>query len=195
MVTASTVALVAGAVPLNGPASVIRIVPAGTFRTMDGRPKDLAGWHLGPREAARIIAVAEQRPEDLVIDYEHATLRNESTGPVPAAGWIKRLEWQDGDGLHAHAEWTGRAWEMIAAREYRYISPVLAYDKSSGAVTQLLGAGLTNTPALAGLTDLSQLAAARFERLVPVYQVTFEPGTKHRAQEMFRRVFGMEVDA
>ncbi|MBU3031640.1 phage protease [Paracoccus marinaquae] len=50
---------------------------------------------------------------------------------------------------------TGRAAEMIANREYRFLSPVLHYHPTTGQVLRLIGAGLVHRPNLA-LTALSE---------------------------------------
>jgi phage I-like protein len=73
------------------------------------------------------------------------------------------LEWREpGEGelggLYFSPEWTAKAAAMIDAREYRYISPVFTYDPT-GAVLDVLHAGLTNNPGLDGLTDLAALSA------------------------------------
>ena len=47
---------------------------------------------------------------------------------VPAAGWITAMEMRDGV-IWAKVDWTGRAAVMIAAREYRFISPEFLVDK------------------------------------------------------------------
>lgn len=71
--------------------------------------------------------------------------------PAPAAGWFGKLEWRK-SGLYAvDVEWTERATQMIEGSEYKYISPVFAYDKKTGKVKRLLHAALTNNPALDGM--------------------------------------------
>jgi phage I-like protein len=82
---------------------------------------------------------------------------------LPAAGWITSMEWREayGDepgGLYVTPEWTDRAATMIAAREYRYISPVFSYD-DQGRVLDVHHAGLVNFAGLDGLTDLAALSA------------------------------------
>lgn len=149
--------LAGGSVP-----SEFRLLPAGAFRAPDGRPENLPdGWQLSDDDGRRLVAEAAARQSDLYIDYEHATLRAKTSGaPAPAAGWYKRLEWRPGDGLYVvGVEWVEAARKMIAAREYRYISPLFSYDAASGRVLHLLGASLTNDPGLDGLTDLAALAA------------------------------------
>nr|WP_288951825.1 phage protease [uncultured Paracoccus sp.] len=51
-----------------------------------------------------------------------------------------------------------RAREMIANREYHYLSPAIKYLKSGGKVTMIKGAGLVHSPALrlTALTDERQ---------------------------------------
>ena len=59
-------------------------------------------------------------------------------------------------------EWTERATQMIEGGEYRYISPVFAYDKKTGKVKWLLHAALTNNPALDGM---DAVAASQYQLL------------------------------
>lgn len=69
------------------------------------------------------------------------------------------MEWREGEGLYAtDVEWTGKARDMIQSGEYRYISPVLAYDRVTGVVTKIVSASLTNTPALDGMQEVSALS-------------------------------------
>lgn len=89
---------------------------------------------------------------DLVIDYEHSTLKG---GESPAAGWISDLSTIVRDGkkvLRARVRiWTDKAKEYLKNKEYRYISPVFALDavdKKSGkrVACILFNAALTNEP-------------------------------------------------
>lgn len=150
--------------PIAGPGNEFRIMPAGVFRAVDGRPHGLGGWQLCRDAALAIVRMADARSTDFVIDYEHQTLNTASNGqPAPAAGWFKHLEWREGDGLYVtDARWTERASAMIKAKEYRFISPVFHYDKY-GNVLDIINAALTNNPALDGLTEL----AAASRRLQP----------------------------
>ena len=143
--------------PLTGAEKAFRLIPAGMFRTTDGRPVGLPGWILTASNAAAIIGAAAARVDDFLIDYEHQTLHASKSGqPAPAAGWFKRLEWREGQGLFAvDARWTARASAMIAAGEYRYLSPVFGFDAKTGEVQSLRSAAITNDPALDGLTDIA----------------------------------------
>ncbi|MHC1727949.1 MAG: phage protease [Syntrophobacteraceae bacterium] len=82
---------------------------------------------------------------DMVIDYEHQT---EEGSEAPAAGWIKRLESRGEEGLWAVVEWTGRAREYLARKEYRYFSPVFLVSSIGRTLTELLRVALTNAPRL-----------------------------------------------
>ena len=149
---------------LNGTAPTeIKLTPAGTFKAKDGRPgKGLSGWVMHSGNAEQVIAAANAQQDDFLIDYEHQTLYSRQNGqPAPAGGWFKRLEWREGDGLYAtDVQWTEAAKVAIENKEYRYISPVLVYDKKTGEIKRIAMAALVNAPAIDGLEDL---AAAHFD--------------------------------
>lgn len=149
-------------------AKAVRLLPAGLFRSADGsgRPEGIPGWIIDAGLARQVIARAQARSDRKVIDYEHQTLKVDQNGqPAPAAGWITAMEWREpapetGEpgGLYIVPEWTDRAAAMIAAKEYRYISPVFSYD-DHGRVLDIKHAGLVNFAGLDGLTDLAALSA------------------------------------
>lgn len=120
-----------------------------------------------------------------MIDYDHQSQRANSNGQLaPAAGWIEQLEWREGQGLFAtKVTWTDKARAMLAAKEYRYISPVFSFCQLSGRIERLWGAGLTNIPGLSGLTDLAKIAvnSARPETA---------PSESSHSIEAFNQVFG-----
>ena len=160
-IAALGVELSAAAVPVD-----VRLIPAGEFRSVDGRPAECAAWICTDEDGQRLVAEAALRASPQVIDYEHATLHAKKTGAkAPAAGWFKALEWRPGDGLWAvGVDWTALAAADITSKAYRFISPVFSYDPVSGRVQKLFHAALTNDPGLDGLTDLAALAA---ELLLP----------------------------
>ena len=172
----------------GGAPSEILLIPAGRFRARDGRPQGVPGWFLTAEGAARIIAQAEAVAGDFVIDYEHQTLKAEENGqPAPAAGWFKRMEWRDGEGLFAvDVRWTDHARAAIEAGEYRYTSPVFEWDRRTGEVLAVLMAALTNFPAIDGHSDLAARAAARF-------RTQEEDDTVDREQLI--ELLGLEADA
>jgi phage I-like protein len=163
--TLQTVALSAVLVELDGAPREIKLLPDGAFRSSrDNRPTDAPAWIMNAEAAAAIIAAQGELHSQFLIDYDHQTLRAEHNGkPAPAAGWSGRLEWRDGDGLYAtELEWTEAALAAIAAKEYRYISPLIRYTPKTGVVTHLMMASLVNYPAIDGLNDLAAAAAELF---------------------------------
>ncbi|HVA80965.1 MAG TPA: phage protease [Candidatus Binataceae bacterium] len=130
----------------------IELLPAGVFNGRDGRGPFKVEDPPAVIAATRALAMAAGIP----IDYDHATDFGAPAGrPAPAAGWIVAFEVRSG-AVWGRVEWTTRAAHAIAAREYRYVSPVFQFDPASGRVTRLLRAGLTNNPNL----YLTAIAAA-----------------------------------
>lgn len=170
--TASLVAIAACSMAVTS-ANEIQLLPAGEFRARDGRPSDAPCWRSNADTAAALIAAANARLTPYVIDYEHATLIAKRTGqPAPAAGWYKNLEWREGVGLFAtDVKWTASARTMIDKDEYRYISPVIGYDKATGNVVALYMAALTNDPAIDGMDEaILAAASAQFSHPTPLTQ-------------------------
>jgi phage I-like protein len=133
------------------PPEWVHLIPAGTFSGRDGR---------GPYtlDAKAVLDAFAANGADLPIDYDHQSLTaDEKAGPVPDAGWIKELQARE-DGIWARVEWTPRAAELLANKEYRYLSPVFRYQAKTGKVVALTGAGLTHNPNL-----YLQAAASRKE--------------------------------
>lgn len=147
--------------PTNAPPEWVELIPAGpAVIGQDGRR-----W-LNDRPDA-IVTDFRQRAFPLVVDWEHATEHRAPVGlDAPAAGWIDRLESRAG-AIWGHVkEWTGRACAALANREYRFLSPVFAFEKSSGRIVRLLSVGLTNQPNLT-MTALNHRASGA-ELLVSV---------------------------
>jgi phage I-like protein len=149
-------------------ASRVHLLPCGYFESIDGRPGNVAGvtaqkWRLTMEDAWPLITALANKKTSMLCDYEHQTLLAEKNGlPAPAAGWCKKLEWVDGQGLFAtDVQWTDKAKAHLKAGEYKYISPVFLFDKDTGAVTDLKHFALTNDP---GLDCLQPLVAALSQR-------------------------------
>ena len=148
--------LVIGSASLEGdqaPRSVL-IAPWGEVRSA-------SGTFVVDDESTRLVIEAfAAQGTDIPIDYEHQSLGGafaSPSGQAPAAGWIRGLravrpeEAGDGEaGLFADVEWTPPAREKLAAREYRYLSPVVLVRKSDRRVVALHSAALTNKPAIVG---------------------------------------------
>jgi len=166
---------------------LIQVTPAGRFTPNDGRADVPAGgWRMDEADAARCIADfdAAQPP---VIDYEHQTLHAATSGqPAPAAGFIRALVWKPGKGLFALAELTARAKAFIRAGEYRYFSPVFAFEKATGRVQRILMGALTNNPAISGMAPLALAAARAFlphPHTEETHPMTQDPPTTPPADE------------
>lgn len=182
--------------------SWLRIVPAGEFKAVDGRPVgdktgdgkpvECKAWLLTAERGQQIVAALKQKQDALVIDYEHQTLKAAGNGlPAPAAGWMKDFEWRE-DGIYALCSWTPNAQSMIGNDEYRYISPVFSYHPKTGLVNSVLHAALTNVPALDGLTDVLATAALS---LFPSPSPTLEDSTMEELLEQLRWMLNMPVGA
>lgn len=156
------------AIALNpNPAKYLVLVPEGHFKGIDGRPFEATaknGWLLTPERGQQIVAALNQRSIDMVLDWEHATLKAQTQGTeAPAAGWCKAgaFEYVAGVGICSNDwSWTPRAAEQIAAQEYRYLSPVFLYAPN-GELLSVLHAALTNTPNLDTLPEALLAAAAQ----------------------------------
>lgn len=98
-----------------------------------------------------ILARFKSRENDIVLDYEHQTLAG---GEAPAAGWITDLEARD-NGLWAKVDWTERGRAYVAAREYRYISPVVLVNQKDCRGMRLQSVALTNNPAIDGMQPVA----------------------------------------
>lgn len=168
----TAIALLAAALSLQANADV-HLLPAGEFTGRDGRPKEVRAWKLSDAQGRALAARLNARhaKTQFQFDYEHQVMLAEENGqPAPASGWAQRFEWRDGDGLYAlDVQWTQRALQMLEAGEYRYISPVLVYDKRTGDVLDVLNASLVGIP---NLLDLNPAAQERVARLNALFNTT-----------------------
>lgn len=164
------------AVALNaagGAPEWIMLYPAG--RLVVGRDK--RRFHVHDPEAI----VAMTRPLlPLVIDYEHDFEMRSPGDDTPAAGWVEEVEVRDG-AIWGRVDWSARAANSIAAREWRFVSPVLLYrrDTDPMEVAAIASAGLTHRPNL----DLKALNART--------HVTKEDPVK----DLLIKLFGLKADA
>ncbi len=124
----------------------VQLLPAGEVR-----PKGKMQFLMDEEGMQLMLAAFNKSDTDLVIDYEHQSL---SGSEAPAAGWIKGLIDKGAEGLWAKVQWTDRAKEYLRKREYRYISPVVLVRKKDGRAVELLGAALTNLPAIDGMAPV-----------------------------------------
>ncbi len=124
----------------------IELIPAGRITGRDDRV-------LINDRPDLVVERFDQEGIDIVFDYEHLSeVSLENKSPTPAAGWIKALENRSG-AIWAQVDWTAKAREMIAAREYRHFSPALLLDAEAQAgveahIRGLSSAGLVHSPFL-----------------------------------------------
>ena len=105
-----------------------------------------------------MVANFEAIDNDIPIDYEH--LSYEPGVAAKASGWIKKLYDLGERGLWADVEWTVAAKDMIAEKEYRYLSPAIVFNYKDPSSGKNVGAfldsvGLTNRPYLDGMQPLT----------------------------------------
>lgn len=134
----------------------VLLVPWGEVNSANGT------FVLDEEAAQAVIEAFAAHGTDIPIDYEHQTLGGSYASPsgrAPAAGWVKQLSLKhpsaDGNaGLYATVEWTEPARAQLAAREYRYLSPVAMVRKCDRKVVSLHSAALTNKPAIVGMRPI-----------------------------------------
>ncbi len=161
----TAIALLVAALALQAVEDV-HLLPSGEFSGRDGRPGKGLTWKLSNEKGRALAAKLNERHAKTAfqLDYEHQAMLAEENGlPAPASGWAKTFEWRDDDGLYAtKVEWTARAKALIEGDEYRYISPVIVYDKKTGEVVDVINASLVGIP---NLLDLNPVAQERMSRL------------------------------
>ncbi|MGL6518732.1 phage protease, partial [Aeromonas caviae] len=140
-----------------------QLLPVGPFKARDGRPFDVPGghWQLDKSIATTLINRAKTLGQDILIDYDHQTLKVDQNGqPAPAAGWYNgdEIEWREGLGLFIKPRWTDRAAAMVDAKEYRFLSAVFPYD-AQGRPLELRMTAITNDPGVVGMQALAALSA------------------------------------
>jgi phage I-like protein len=155
----NTTTLPAAAVELHAAGGAapewVHLLPAGP--EVVGRDGRRFSYH-----APAIVAAFVSRGHHLPIDYEHATQNRAPKGePAPAAGWVVEVQAR-ADGVWGRVEWTEAGRATVAAREYRYTSPVVLALKGTRVATDLISVALTNQPNL-HLTSLNRAGAAQEE--------------------------------
>lgn len=122
-------------------------------------PSSSGAFKLTREGAAKIISAFKENGVKIPVDYEHQTVGGRFSSPdgkAPAAGWIDDLQVYsaeeapyDGiEGLWAHVDWTTEAFDLIVARKYAYLSPVLDVDVKTSEAVELHSMALTNIPAM-----------------------------------------------
>lgn len=135
-------ALPADADASDAPPEWVHLVPAGTFRGLDGRgPYRLA-------DAEGVIRASMAAGGKLPLDENHAIDKAAPAGrPSPARGWIVGMQART-DGIWGRVEWTPTGAALMAERAYRGISPAIVARTADNVVVGVLRASLTNAPNL-----------------------------------------------
>lgn len=142
---------------IGGVPEYIRVLPRGNI------PSEKGNFVVDAESFRLIKEHMQHRNIDIVIDYEHQTLKDVQ---APASGWIKELILKN-DGIYAKVEWTERAKSYLKNKEYRYLSPVVMVRPRDKKAAQLHSVALTNTPAINGMIPI-----------VNSVKPTLKPGTR-----------------
>ena len=142
----SFLTLKGGNVEIVGAPETIFVLPIGHVVSSKGE------FDVDDESYKAMKAQIAKRGVDLVVDYEHQTLKG---CEAPAAGWVKELKLEDGQ-IKAVVEWTPRGARYLENKEYRYLSPVVNVRKADNKAIGLHSLALTNTPAIEGM-NLAEL--------------------------------------
>lgn len=126
------------------PPAEIKLFPLGLVKSRKG------DFLVDTEAYNSIVNHFKEHNVDIPIDYEHQTLQDVQ---APAAGWIKDLSMKP-DGVYATVEWTDKAAQYLASKEYRYLSPVVNVRESDRKALMLHSVALTNAPAIDGMTAI-----------------------------------------
>jgi phage I-like protein len=144
----------------------VHLVPAGTFAGRDGR----GPYTLNDPEAVMAASRQAAGRRQIPVDYDHQIDFAVHNGrPAPAAGWITGLQAR-ADGIWGLVEWTARAADHLAQREYRFLSPVFNHTRD-GVITRVIRAALTNNPNLDQLTALAAMEGTMEDHLAALRQL------------------------
>ncbi|MFH2011688.1 MAG: phage protease [Pseudomonadota bacterium] len=132
---------------MTGAPESFQVLPDGKIDIESDDPA-----YLDADSAEQVIEHFKARGNDMVIDYEHQTLKDDVQ--APAAGWIKKLEYRGAQGLWAIVDWTEKAKNYILNREYRYFSPVMLVNKKTRKVLAIFNVALTNSPRINNLRPI-----------------------------------------
>lgn len=126
---------------ITGVPDVVKLLPFGLVKSQKG------DFKVDDESLADMRKQFKDRGIDLVIDYEHQTLKDVQ---APAGGWIKDI-FRDGGAIAAKVEWTPQARKYLENKEYRYLSPVVIVRQSDDKAVGLHSVALTNAPAIDGM--------------------------------------------
>ncbi len=156
----------------------IKILPVGRISSEKGD-------FIVDEESYRAMkAEMQRRGIDIVIDYEHQTLKDVQ---APAGGWVKELIYTP-EAIEAKVEWTQKAQEYLKNKEYRYLSPVVLTRKKDNKAVALHSLALTNTPAINGMFAIVNSADADMD-------INDDTGGNGMDLQKIRELLGLPADA
>jgi phage I-like protein len=116
-------------------------------------------------DLAAIVRNFRKKTVDVPVDYEHSTLYAAGE-PVPTAAWLREIDDQpDANGvLWGWCDYTKSGAASVAARDYKYVSPVIEWTKRDKKTGELQGAtvtslALTKQPLFESLPELPLVAS------------------------------------
>ena len=116
-------------------------------------------------DLAAIIKNFRKKSTDVPVNYEHSTLYA-AGDPVPTAAWLREIEdAPDPDGvLWGWCDYTDAGAASVAARDYKYVSPVIEWTRRDKSTGELQGAtitslALTKQPLFESLPELPLVAS------------------------------------
>lgn len=165
----------------------IHIMPAGPLvEARDGRSFQVID----------LLGVAAKTELPLVIDWDHES----EWGKTRAGGWVEELRVQDSAdgempraGIWGRTTWTPEGEADVAARAYRFLSPVLILASESRDVQQIVSVAMTNRPALRmhGLDSFRERLSQQFGPLADAQGGEMDA----KSVSAIRSAFGLKADA
>jgi len=131
--------------------SSVLIVPKGLF------PHKRGTQVIDDAALDRMLRALGKLGRDIPVDFRHESFFRKNA--EPAGRLTAGSACVAPDGLRGTVEWSPKAEELIRNREYRYLSPVFAYNPAHSAngnlhIERILGLGLTNYPNIPAMEPL-----------------------------------------
>lgn len=164
-------------IDVSGVPSEFRLLKAGVNAYKGGE------LLFDEQAAASVMARYQARGIQLMADYEHQSLRDDLTGPVPAAAKKWEPEIRGGDLIAANITWTARAKAMLAEGEYRYFSIACAVEPKTNRVVEIINFALTNLPAADRIEPLVAASAIHTRKDKQMKTVIVALGLSANAEE------------
>jgi phage I-like protein len=161
----------------DAPPDRFRIFTAGKVETSKGV------FIFDADAAAAVMADYEAQGNELMVDYDHASLSALAVDPAlaaRAAGWFGLELAADGSLWAVNVRWTEPAAAALSRKEWRYMSPAFATEGDR--IVSLMNVALTNMPATRRLDPL--MAASRKEHTMSSSLTLEEIATVAKALKM-----------